>query len=77
MGVGGRGGMGGHGRLGGQKIRNHRKKIVRHFLRKIKNFNFFEFFSEDVLKTFLKGRETIRKKKRAVFEKSPKTMGIF
>ena len=31
---------------------------------------FFEFFSENVLKTLLKGRETIRKKYSLVFEKS-------
>ena len=38
----------------------------------MKNLNFFiflEFFSENVLKTLLRGRETTRKKNRIVFEK--------
>ena len=45
------------------------KKIVRNFLDKIKILFFFEFFSENVLKTLLRGRETTRKKYRIVFEK--------
>ena len=44
------------------------KKIVRNFFDKIKILFFFEFFSENVLKTLLRGRETTRKKYRIVFE---------
>ena len=39
-----------------------------------RNFEPIELFSEDFLKTLLKGREIFRKKYRAVFEKSPKNM---
>ena len=46
-----------------------KKKIVRNFLTNLKFFIFFEFFSENVLKTLLRGRETTRKKYRIVFEK--------
>ena len=49
------------------------EKIARNLLRKIEIFNFFDFISEDVLKTFLRGRKTFRKICRAVFEKSLKT----
>ena len=45
------------------------KKVVRNFLTNLKIFIFFEFFSENVLKTLLRGRETTRKKCRIVFEK--------
>ena len=45
------------------------KKIVRNFLTNLKISIFFEFFSENVLKTLLRGRETTRKKYRVVFEK--------
>ena len=45
------------------------KKVVRKFLTNLKILNFFEFFSENVLKTLLRGRETTRKKYRIVFEK--------
>merc|ERR1712243_341807 len=45
------------------------KKVVRNFLTNLKIFNFLEFFSENVLKTLLRGRETTRKKYRIVFEK--------
>ena len=38
-------------------------------MRKKENFNFLDFFSEDVLKTLLKRRETFRKKYGAVFVK--------
>merc|ERR1712055_492900 len=46
-----------------------KKKIVRNFLTNLKFFIFFEFFSENILKTLLRGRETTRKKYRIVFEK--------
>ena len=45
------------------------KKVVRNFLKKIKFDIFFEFFTENVLKTLLGGKETFRKKYRIVFEK--------
>ena len=45
------------------------KKVVRNFLTNLKISIFFEFFSENVLKTLLRGRETTRKKYRVVFEK--------
>ena len=52
-----------------QKIeKSLKKKIVRNFLHKI-IFFFFEFFSENVFKTLLRGRETTRKKYRIVCEK--------
>ena len=38
------------------------KKIVQFFLQKIEILFFFEFFSENVFKTLLKGKETTRKK---------------
>ena len=38
------------------------KKVVRNFLTNLNFFIFFEFFSENVLKTLLRGRETTRKK---------------
>ena len=41
---------------------------------KIKFDFFFDFFSENVLETLLRGRETIRKKYRIVFEKFLKNM---
>ena len=53
------------------------KKIVRNFLDKIKFLIFFEFFSENVLKIFLRGRETTRKKYRIVFEKFLKYVIFF
>ena len=53
------------------------KKIVRNFLQKIKFLFFFEFFSENVLKTLLRGRETTRKKYRIVFEKFLKYVMFF
>ena len=53
------------------------KKIVRNFLHKIKILFFFEFFSENVLKTLLRGRETTRKKYRIVFEKFEKYVIFF
>ena len=45
------------------------KKIVRNFLKNLIFLIFFEFFSENVLKTLLRGRETTRKKYQIVFEK--------
>merc|ERR1711955_26312 len=48
---------------------NSQKKVVRNFLTNLKIFIFFEFFSENVLKTLLRGKETTRKKYRIVFEK--------
>ena len=39
-----------------------KKKVVRNFLTNLKIFIFFEFFSENVLKSLLRGRETTRKK---------------
>ena len=53
------------------------KKIVRNFLQKIKILFFFEFFSENVLKTLLRGKETTRKKCRIVFEKCWKYLIFF
>ena len=54
-----------------QKIENFGQKIEksRNFLKNLKLFIFFEIFSENVLKTLLRGRETTRKKYRIVFEK--------
>ena len=53
-----------------QKIeKKAEKKVVRNFLTNLKIFIFFEFFSENVLKTLLRGRETTRKKYWIVFEK--------
>ena len=53
--------------------RNRRKKkVVRNFLTNLNFFIFFEFFSENVLKTLLRGRETTRKKYRIFFEKFEK-----
>ena len=46
-----------------------KKKVVRNFLTNLKIFIFFEFFSENVFKTLLGGKETTRKKYRIVFEK--------
>merc|ERR1712055_635602 len=54
-----------------------KKKIVRNFLTNLKIFIFFEFFSENVLKTLLRGRETNRKKYRIVFEKFLKYLIFF
>ena len=54
-----------------------KKKIVRNFLTNLKFFIFFEFFSENVLKTLLRGRETTRKKYRIVFEKFLKYVIFF
>ena len=45
------------------------KKIVRHFFHKIKILFFFEFFSENVFKTLLRGLETTKKKYWIVFRK--------
>ena len=42
---------------------------MRNFLTNLKFFIFFEFFSENVLKSLLRGRETTRKKYQIVFEK--------
>ena len=42
---------------------------MRHFLKNLKIVIFFDFFSEDVLKTLLRGPKTIRKKYQVVFEK--------
>ena len=53
------------------------KKIVRNFLHKIKISFFFEFFTENVLKTLLRGRETTRKNYRVVFEKFLKYVLFF
>ena len=49
-----------------------KKKVVRNFLTNLKILFFFEFFSENVFKTLLRGRETTRKKYRIVFEKFEK-----
>ena len=46
-----------------------KKKVVRNFLKNLFFLIFFEFFSENVFKSLLRGRETIRKKNRIVFEK--------
>ena len=48
--------------------KNHWKKSCANFFDKY-IFFFFDFFSENVLKTLLRGRETTRKKYRIVFEK--------
>ena len=53
-----------------------KKKLCEIFWQ-IKKFYFFEFFSENVLKTLLRGRETTRKKYRIVFEKCWKYMIFF
>ena len=53
------------------------KKVVRNFLTNLIFLFFFEFFSENVLKTLLRGRETTRKKYRIVFEKCWKYMIFF
>ena len=37
--------------------------------KKFKNYIFFEFFAEEVLKSLLRGTITIRKKYQVVFEK--------
>ena len=47
------------------KLQNHSK--IKHKYLKI--VIFFNFFSEDVLKTLLRGPKTIRKKYQVVFEK--------
>ena len=46
-----------------------KKKTCSKFFDKFKNFHFFECFSENVLTTLLRGKETTRKKYRVVFEK--------
>ena len=46
-----------------------KKKDVRFFLKILKFLIFLEFFSENVLKTLLRGKESTRKKCRIVFEK--------
>ena len=38
-----------------------KKNIVRNFLQKIKILFVFDYFSENVLKTLLRGKETIKK----------------
>ena len=45
------------------------KKVLRNFLTNLSFLFFFDFFSENVLKTLLRGRETTRKKYQIVFEK--------
>ena len=54
-----------------------KQKVVRNFLTNLKFFIFFEFFSENVFKTLLRGRETTRKKYRIVFEKFLKYVIFF
>ena len=49
--------------------KSQKKKVVRNFLTNLKIIIFFEFFSENVFKTLLRGKETTRKKYRIVFEK--------
>ena len=49
--------------------KSQKKKVVRNFLTNLKIIIFFEFFSENVFKTFLGGHETTRKKYGIVFEK--------
>merc|ERR1711955_184073 len=46
-----------------------KKKSCSKFFDKFKIFYFFEFFSENVLKTLSRGKETTRKKHRIAFEK--------
>merc|ERR1711973_306490 len=46
-----------------------KKKVVRNFLKNLNFFIFFDFFSENVFKSFLRGKEITRKKYRIVFEK--------
>ena len=50
---------------------------MRNFLTNLKILFFFEFFSENVLKTLLRGRETTRKKYRILFEKFVKYVFFF
>ena len=47
---------------------------MRNILKKIIFLIFFEFFTKTVLKTLLRGRETVRKNYGIVFEKFPKIM---
>ena len=54
-----------------------KKKVVRNFLTNLKILFFFEFFSENVFKTLLRGRETTRKKYRIVYEKFLKYVIFF
>ena len=54
-----------------------KKKIVRNFFQNLIFFNFFEIFTKDVLKPLLRGRETVRKKYRVVFEIFSKNMFFF
>merc|ERR1711973_505260 len=46
-----------------------KKKVVRNFLKNLNFFIFFDFFSENVFKSFLRGKERTRKKYQIVFEK--------
>ena len=48
--------------------KSSKKKSCSNFFDKFKIFYFFEFFSKNVLKTLLGGKETIRKKYRIAFE---------
>ena len=53
-----------------QKIeKSLKKKVVRNFLTNLKIFIFFDFFSENVLKTLLRGHEATSKKYRIISEK--------
>ena len=45
------------------------KKVVRNFLKNLFFFILLEFFSENVLKILLRGRETTSKKYGIIFEK--------
>ena len=53
------------------------KKIVRNFLKNIKILIFFKFFKKTVLKTLLRGGETVRKNYGIVFEKISKIMFFY
>merc|ERR1711973_448610 len=46
-----------------------KKKVVRNFLKNLNFFIFFDFFSENVFKNLLRGKEKTRKKYQIVFEK--------
>ena len=50
---------------------------MRNILKKIIFLIFFEFFTKTVLKTLLRGGETVRKNYGIVFEKFPKIMFFF
>ena len=74
MGVGGVGEWEGMGDWGGAKNQKITEFFFsRHFLRKIRIFNFFEFFSKNVFKSLPRRRETFRKKMKQILRNRQKT----